>query len=311
MSDPPRRRAGPKARAMRRYFCDPDRPNQPGLPLSYPGPDILRRIPDDWTVWAFTDTHGMLAGLTASLRRAGLIDVANHWIGAPATALVGVGDYIDRGPDSAGVVDLLTRLSKEAATAGSRIVLVRGNHEQMLLDLLRGDPEWFGSWLANGGRPFLSSYGLAEPLFGPPLARLLDQHAAALREWLRRTLPYAIWRNVLFVHAGPIVGGCIADLEDGDLQLWKPDTFAGGAGLLDSRFARYVDDGIGRVVVGHVPQDGGPTLVHDGKTLLLDANACGLQPANGGRRTAYSCLVRLTTDGALGDSTFVLVEEPH
>jgi len=103
---------------MRSYFYDRDRPNQSGLPLSYPGREVLRRIPDDWTVWAFTDTHGMLGGLTASLRRAGLVDRDSHWIAAKETALVGVGDYIDRGPDSAGVVDLLSRLSAEAAAAG-------------------------------------------------------------------------------------------------------------------------------------------------------------------------------------------------
>ena len=67
----------------------------------------LPRVPDDWTVWAFTDPHGVTSGLVAALRRPALIDAAGHWSAPPRTALVGCGDYIDRGGDVGGLVALL------------------------------------------------------------------------------------------------------------------------------------------------------------------------------------------------------------
>jgi serine/threonine protein phosphatase 1 len=109
---------------------------------------------------AFSDIHGVRSGLVRALIDAGLIDIDEAWIAPPGTALVGLGDYIDRGADSAGVVSLLIALRDEAAAAGSRVVLVRGNHEQMLIDLLHGDQAWAIDWLAKGGDEALRSFGL-------------------------------------------------------------------------------------------------------------------------------------------------------
>jgi hypothetical protein len=70
----------------------------------------IARIPDDWTVWAFSDAHGVTSGLIAALQRAGILDVALHWVAPPRTALVGCGDYVDRGRDVDGLLELLRRL---------------------------------------------------------------------------------------------------------------------------------------------------------------------------------------------------------
>lgn len=68
--------------------------------------------------------------------------------------LVLLGDYIDRGPDSKGVIDTIFRLQKD----GREVVCLRGNHEQLLLDALEdaGDLEL---WLINGGRQTMASFG--------------------------------------------------------------------------------------------------------------------------------------------------------
>ena len=142
-----------------------------------------RRVPDDWTVWAFTDIHAIVDGLTKALSEAGLATADGHWKAPAKTALIGVGDYIDRGPDSAPVVDLLRRLSLEASAAGGRVVLVRGNHEHMLSDVLRGDREWQASWLANGGRALLSSYGLGEASVDRRVPAALRARAPDLLPW--------------------------------------------------------------------------------------------------------------------------------
>ena len=78
----------------------------------------LPHLPDDWTVWAFTDSHGVTSALRSALHEAGLIDDEGHWAAPSCTALVGCGDYIDRGGDIAGTVALLRRLEREAAAAG-------------------------------------------------------------------------------------------------------------------------------------------------------------------------------------------------
>jgi serine/threonine protein phosphatase 1 len=67
--------------------------------------------------------------------------------------LVTLGDYVDRGPDSRGVVERLLRLNHDY-----RLVALGGNHEQMIL-AARRDAEIRGGWLASGGDTTLLSYG--------------------------------------------------------------------------------------------------------------------------------------------------------
>jgi len=67
--------------------------------------------------------------------------------------LVFLGDYIDRGPNSAGTVGYLIELQQKGFT----VVVIRGNHEQMLLNSLY-DTEQSRLWMLNGGGPTLESY---------------------------------------------------------------------------------------------------------------------------------------------------------
>ena len=81
-------------------------------------------------VVAVGDVHGDFDSLCLILRRTGLVDEQNHWIGGSAT-LVQTGDLIDRGPKPREAMDLFMALQPEATKAGGRIVPLLGNHEVM------------------------------------------------------------------------------------------------------------------------------------------------------------------------------------
>ncbi len=113
-----------------------------------------------------------------------------------------LGDVIDRGPDSAGVLRRLMALQDNAA-------FLRGNHETMMLDFLDDPAGRGGNWLINGGTATLESFGIAAP---DPRADLeeLDAASAALHRalgpdmitWLR---DWPVWLgsgNIVCAHAG-------------------------------------------------------------------------------------------------------------
>jgi len=108
------------------------------------------------------DVHGHLDELLAALADAGLVDEEATWSGGE-NHLWFLGDFVDRGPDGIGVIDLVMRLSVEASSAGGQVEALLGNHEILLLGMYRfGDtevPSDFGprsfarSWEMNGGQP--------------------------------------------------------------------------------------------------------------------------------------------------------------
>ncbi len=81
---------------------------------------------------AIGDIHGDFDAFVAILQQAGLIGAEQRWTGGTAT-LVQTGDFVDRGPRSRMVMDLLMSLEKEASKAGGRVVVLLGNHELMNL----------------------------------------------------------------------------------------------------------------------------------------------------------------------------------
>jgi serine/threonine protein phosphatase 1 len=95
---------------------------------------------------AIGDIHGCLRALDAVLEAAAP---------RPDDLLITLGDYVDRGPDSAGVLDRLIGLHE-----AGRLVALRGNHDQMFLEARRSIDEL---WLAYGGWQTLASYDLAVP----------------------------------------------------------------------------------------------------------------------------------------------------
>src|SRR5438105_4342673 len=94
--------------------------------------------------FAIGDFHGCAAALAA------LLEAVRP---GPNDTLVTLGDYIDRGPDSRGVLDQLIALAGRC-----RLVPLLGNHEELLL-AARSDAWSLEFWLACGGRATLASYG--------------------------------------------------------------------------------------------------------------------------------------------------------
>src|ERR671923_509758 len=94
----------------------------------------------------------------------GCLDELGHLIEglplAPGDRLVFLGDYIDRGPDSKGVVSFLLELEKDPAAY--ELVFLKGNHEDMLLSFLGLSGQHGDMFLYNGGKATLRSYGFSK-----------------------------------------------------------------------------------------------------------------------------------------------------
>ena len=119
--------------------------------------------------------------------------------------LVFLGDYVDRGPDSADTLNQLFELAKDKP---EDVICLMGNHEQMLIDFI-DDPLWRGSnWLRNGGSATLASFGIKGVPVRPEPDCAIEASVALERalprgmlEWLR-SLPLH-WNsgNIWCVHA--------------------------------------------------------------------------------------------------------------
>lgn len=100
------------------------------------------------------DIHGQTERAEALLRNAQIIDEGGGWAAGDST-LWFIGDFFDRGPDGAAAVHLARRLQDEAPAQGGAVQAILGNHELMVLGVLKfGEerPELVNLWTANGGR---------------------------------------------------------------------------------------------------------------------------------------------------------------
>ncbi|MDE0213233.1 MAG: metallophosphoesterase family protein [Deltaproteobacteria bacterium] len=116
--------------------------------------------------------------------------------------LVFLGDYIDRGPDSKGVVDHLTEFRRQGE---QKTVFLRGNHEDMMLSYMDLSGRHGDAFLLNGGLATLASYGVRAPAGSPTaedgrrlLAALPPEHV----EFFMRLEPWYFVDGFLCVHAG-------------------------------------------------------------------------------------------------------------
>lgn len=126
---------------------------------------------------AIGDIHGCYRSVKALLEKLEVYDERQ---------LLFVGDYIDRGPSSRQVVELMLELKKTRDC-----IFLRGNHEQMILDTI--DRGRAGLWLHNGGDTTLQSYGLCRDDLNLPVEHI---------DFFRNTKLYHQTRNYFFVHAG-------------------------------------------------------------------------------------------------------------
>jgi len=198
------------------------------------------RVPQGMRVYAVGDIHGR-ADLLADMTQRIAADCA----AAPPVrrnVLVFVGDYVDRGADSSGVIDQLLRLR---ANPDYETHLLKGNHEVMFLDFL-DDPAAFFQWAANGGVPTLASYDIDVDAMRDQLPAVLRDTAVSAipdthLELLRGLESMVVIGDYLFAHAGIRPGVPIEAQAEQDL-IWIREPF------LD------YDADLGKLVVhGHTP----------------------------------------------------------
>jgi diadenosine tetraphosphatase ApaH/serine/threonine PP2A family protein phosphatase len=139
--------------------------------------------------------------------------------------IVFLGDLIDRGPNSAQVVERLRSYRQEAI----RTVFLLGNHEEVLLRILGGDASLIPNWLMYGGVECLKSYGIDPRLIGV----YPDEKALAIirlaipkqhEEFLKTFIDTCRFGDYLFVHAGIRPGVPIDDQVQSDLR-WIREPF--------------------------------------------------------------------------------------
>jgi len=175
-------------------------------------------------IYAVGDIHGRLDLLLQALRR-----IKDHAAGRPSQ-IVTLGDYVDRGPDSRGVVEHLI----EAQQAGG-VICLKGNHEQMMVEAVRERGAALSRWLDNGGLPALSSYGAAHP---GDVDLVPQKHI----DWMASLPVLARDGRRVYVHAG-VAPGRPLERQREHTCLWIREAFLQAA----------AGDLPGHVVHGHTP----------------------------------------------------------
>lgn len=195
-------------------------------------PGSVSMAPPGWLVYAIGDIHGRLDLLDKMLQ---LIDADRLSRSAEQVAIIVLGDVIDRGPDSRGVVERLMQLSH----APVRLVCLMGNHEEVLLRLINGERGLLQDWLLFGGSECLRSYG-ADPrqiaAMPEKLALKAIRHAipAGHAHFLSTFIDTLSFGDYLFVHAGIRPGVPVAEQKQLDLRWIRQDflDFEGALGAV-------------------------------------------------------------------------------
>ena len=170
----------------------------------------------DQRLYAIGDIHGRIDLLTRLLA---MIEADAVLFPLKSRKIIFLGDYIDRGLDSRGV---LTRLL-QPFTVGLEPLFLRGNHDNMLLQFLGGDDEVLGGWLQLGGASTLASYGVNP--FGsgnkPQVLRdaMLQKMPPEHRSFLEKTIFSITFGDYTFVHAG-LRPGVEMKNQSNDDKMW-------------------------------------------------------------------------------------------
>lgn len=182
--------------------------------------------------FAIGDIHGCLSQLK---RLAQKIEAEIAKDRAIPTEVIFLGDYVDRGPESRGVVEFARTWNP-----GCKVIHLKGNHEAMMMDWAAANPDWpagegrnVAMFLNNGGSETLKSYKGHEAQFRADVA------------WMESLFYYhqatVAGESYLFVHAGLEPGKALVE-QDPEAMLWIRDKF------LNS------DRDFGHIIVhGHTP----------------------------------------------------------
>ena len=176
------------------------------------------QAPAGQRLYAIGDIHGRLDLLDDLLAKIDADDAARGAVGE--TRLILLGDLVDRGPDSRGVIERVMGLM----ASSSHVTCLKGNHEELLIRSWEGDRKTAGVFNRNGGRETMFSYGVdAKTYDAADLGELVDlvgshvppQHIAfldGLADWVQAG-------DYLFVHAG-IRPGIPLDQQSASEMRW-------------------------------------------------------------------------------------------
>jgi serine/threonine protein phosphatase 1 len=191
-------------------------------------------LPAGQRLYAIGDVHGCLDRL-ASLHEQIAEDLATRPV--EESVLIHLGDYVDRGLDSAQVIDWL---NAGAPVPADRVVNLMGNHEEMMLAAVAGgDKAAISMWLTNGGAESLLSWSISRKVAPEEWGGMIPaEHQTFMRdlEVSYRHGPY------FFVHAGIKPGVALAAQTRQDL-LWIREPFLS---------SKLTHDAV--VVHGHTPR---------------------------------------------------------
>jgi serine/threonine protein phosphatase 1 len=144
--------------------------------------------------------------------------------------LILLGDYVDRGPDSKGVVDRVMELKKQGA------IVLRGNHDEMMISAIDGSDFDRERWYRNGALPTLQSYDPSINDMDIPDTDLFLEHV----DFIKNLDYYYETEDYIFVHAG-VQPGVDRKETDSDKFVWIREEF----------YEHYNEDKV--VIFGHTP----------------------------------------------------------
>ncbi|MEM7059387.1 MAG: metallophosphoesterase family protein [Pseudomonadota bacterium] len=176
--------------------------------------------PDDLRIYAIGDVHGCLTQLQ-SVHRWIVEDISSQ--PTAEWKIIHVGDYVDRGEDSRGVLDYLVHCCAE----DDRVICLKGNHDLMFRAGIGGDERLTEIWLRNGADATLASYDLSVDDFikrhrdGRGFEGTVPNSHLSFIEGLDHKLRLG---DYLFVHAGINPKRRLEDQEPDDM-LWIRDRF--------------------------------------------------------------------------------------
>ena len=206
--------------------------------------------------YAIGDIHGRADKLETLHRR--IDDKHAKYFSQLGGVIVHLGDYVDRGPDSYGVIERVMRLQENSPFS---VVSLKGNHEQLMLDGSRpGEHRARSVWLSNGGEATVKSYSANG--FDEPCQHHLDWMAA---------LPTLHWdrdAGYIFVHAG--IDPRTFPHESDKIRLWTRSR-----SFFDPSQWQSPDLQDMTVIHGHTPTETDhPEMAKNGRRINIDTGAC-------------------------------------
>ncbi len=201
--------------------------------------NLIEKIVMAGRVIAVGDIHGCLAAFDAVLNA---IDLAS------SDSLILLGDFVDRGPNSAGVIDRLIELRERCF-----LFTIMGNHDELMLDVVEERTWNLGKWLMYGGEQTMRSYGTDK------VSDIPKEHI----EFLRGCLPYCETEHHFFTHANYLEGKPLAKTP-GEVLRWQS--------LIDKLPGPHQSGKM--AVLGHTAQKDGEILFA-GYLLCIDTYCYG------------------------------------